>query len=328
MYPKTLEKELRKSFSKTGIALMVYYGIMNAAVLVVLIVDIIIRIILLLQSSMTSAILTQTIMETTEEAILSNGWGYILANVIGFVALLLWKKKDFCFREIWVSDKGMKPGSFFALLAMLISAQAVFQIGVGILEWIFNQMGLSVLDSLDGVTMLSGSFSMFLYAGIIAPIGEEILFRGLILRSLQPYGKKFAILTSAFLFGIFHGNFLQTPYALLVGLLLGYVTVEYSIGWAMVLHMFNNLVLADMISRMSSYFPPFVEELAMLLIIWGSAVAAVIILVVKRKDVMQYFKGPKIHPLCMKCFITSPGILIFTGLMAASILFGLLMSLA
>ena len=184
MYPKTLEKELRKSFSRTGIALMVYYGIMNAAVLVVLIVDIIIRIILLLQSSMTSAILTQTIMETTEEAILSNGWGYILANVIGFVALLLWKKKDFCFREIWVSDKDMKPGSFFALLAMLISAQAVFQIGVGILEWIFNQMGLSVLDSLEGVTMLSGSFSMFLYAGIIAPIGEEILFRGLILRSL------------------------------------------------------------------------------------------------------------------------------------------------
>lgn len=328
MYPKTLEKELRHNFSKSGWALLIYHGIMNAVVTLVLIVDVVVQMIPQILSAELDAILPETITAIVEEAAISNGWGYILTNLLGAGLLLLWKKKDFCFREIWVTDRKMKPGSFFALLAILISAQAVFQIGVGICEWLFNQMGLSVLDSLEGVTTLSGSFSMFLYAGIIAPIGEEILFRGLILRSLQPYGKKFAILTSAFLFGIFHGNFLQTPYALLVGLLLGYVTVEYSIGWAMVLHMFNNLVLADMVSRICSYFPPFVEELAMLLIIWGSAAAAVAILIVKRKAVLQYFKGPKIHPLCLKCFVTSPGILIFTGWMVINILLGLLMSLA
>ena len=92
-------------------------------------------------------------------------------------------------------------------------------------------------------------------ASILAPLWEELLFRGYVLRTLRPYGKRFAVMGSGVLFGLFHGNLLQTPYAVLMGLVLGYLTVEYSIHWAVLLHLFNNLVLADLLSRITASLP-------------------------------------------------------------------------
>lgn len=86
--------------------------------------------------------------------------------------------------------------------------------------------------------------SLALYTAVAAPITEELLFRGAVLRSLQPYGKRFAIFCSALLFGLVHQNLTQTPFAFGFGLLAGYVAVEYSILWSMSLHILNNAVLA------------------------------------------------------------------------------------
>lgn len=59
---------------------------------------------------------------------------------------------------------------------------------------------------------------------VIAPITEEWLFRGLILRGfLVHYKPQYAILLSALLFGVIHWNFAQGILAFLVGIWLGYV---------------------------------------------------------------------------------------------------------
>lgn len=50
---------------------------------------------------------------------------------------------------------------------------------------------------------------------------------------------------SAILFGIYHGNIVQTPFAFILGLLLGYITVSYGLKYAIAVHIFNNMVLAD-----------------------------------------------------------------------------------
>lgn len=65
-----------------------------------------------------------------------------------------------------------------------------------------------------------------IFVCIIAPITEEFLFRGVILRSLSKYGTVFAGVTSAVLFGLLHGNFQQTPMAFLVGLVLAYAAIR------------------------------------------------------------------------------------------------------
>jgi ABC-type dipeptide/oligopeptide/nickel transport system permease subunit len=95
----------------------------------------------------------------------------------------------------------------------------------------------------------------------------------------MPWGKRFATLCTAFVFGIFHGNLLQTPFAFVVGLVLGYVACEYNIVWAMILHMVNNLVLGDMLPRLTSGMPEMAAALVMWLILLISAVVSVVVLI-------------------------------------------------
>lgn len=315
---------LRPKFGTVGLALLVYYGIMNAAVMLTSVIHAVVSLLPYLLSD-PDALLSDSVMDSVLETVANNGWGYLLAILIGAVILLLWKKKQFCFHDIWQQEKPLTAGSFFMILCIFLSAQALVQLMTTAMEWFFNLFGMSVLDALESMNVTGDSFSMFLYMGLAAPIFEEILFRGLVLRTLEPFGRKFAILGSAFLFGIFHGNILQTPFAFAVGLILGYVTLEYSIGWAIVLHTINNLILGDALTRLMQLLPPWVGELIFAAVIWGSLLAAVIILIVKRKQVMDYFTGPKIHPLCLKSFFTSPGILVLTGVMLLNILLSFLM---
>ena len=52
----------------------------------------------------------------------------------------------------------------------------------------------------------------------------------------------FAVCTSALLFGLFHGNLHQIPFAILVGLALGYIVIRTNNIWiAVAVHFLNNL---------------------------------------------------------------------------------------
>ncbi len=78
---------------------------------------------------------------------------------------------------------------------------------------------------------------------VVPPLVEEFACRGIILGSLRKYSDSFAVLTSAIVFGILHGNFQQMPFAFLVGLILGYATVKTKSIWtAVAIHAFNNAV--------------------------------------------------------------------------------------
>jgi membrane protease YdiL (CAAX protease family) len=183
---------------------------------------------------------------------------------------------------------------------------------------------MPVLENVAGDT---DTFSMFFYVCFLAPVFEEILFRGLILRQLEPYGKKFAILASAFLFGMFHGNLVQTPYAFVAGLVLGYVAIEYNVIWAMVLHMINNLLLGDTLARLTGSLPELAQQIIFAVVIWGFAIAALVILICQRKKIAAYFRSEQNHPLCMRSFFTAPGILALTVLMIVNMLLPFLLQL-
>ena len=319
MNEQTVCKQLRRKFSANGWALLIYSLIMNLAVWAVCILEVAFQLILSGDSMDFDALLT--------DVLLHNGWGYVLTVLVGLIGAYSWKGKAFCRREIWRTEKIMTLPSFLGLLCVFMSAQVFFQILSIVLELLLNLVGISIMDSMESATMTADSFSMFLYMTLLAPVTEEIFFRGVILRSLEPYGRKFAILGSAFLFGLFHGNIVQSPYAFLVGLVLGYVTVEYSIGWAMVLHMFNNLVLGDMITRITMELPGWVGETLTFAAIWGFAAAAIVILVCRRKDIASYFRNGRIHPWCLKSFFQSPGVLVLTVYMTVNMLLPLIMQL-
>lgn len=64
---------------------------------------------------------------------------------------------------------------------------------------------------------------MFLATGIIAPVVEELVFRGLVFKRAKAYiGMVPAMMISAVTFGVIHGNLVQLVFAGSLGLLLAY----------------------------------------------------------------------------------------------------------
>lgn len=254
------------------------------------------------------------------DAMASNAWGYIVAIAVVFAILHAWKGPGYWRSEVLVKERPMSAGVFFSVLCLCVGSQMVNSFWIAGLEWICNQSGKSLMPMLEAVSGDSDTISMFLYASILAPISEELLFRGYILRTLRPYGKKFAVFGSAFLFGLFHGNLLQTPYAFLMGLLLGWVAVEYSALWSIALHMFNNLVLADLLTRLTSQLPVEFANMIQLILLGSCLAISGVILFVKRREVVDYICSEWMDRRVLKCFFTSAGILALTALMLGNIL--------
>lgn len=100
--------------------------------------------------------------------------------------------------------------------------------------------------------MVEGEFDMimkdrwgYFVVGLLAPLAEEMVFRGAILRSLLRWKQNpwVGIAISALLFAVVHMNPAQMPHAFLIGLLLGWMYWRTdSIVPGVVYHWVNNTV--------------------------------------------------------------------------------------
>lgn len=77
---------------------------------------------------------------------------------------------------------------------------------------------------------------------VLPAVAEELLFRGLVVRSYEKWGTKSAIAISAVFFSILHLDIINVVATLLMGILLAYVVVKTdSILSGVLLHFVNNL---------------------------------------------------------------------------------------
>lgn len=84
---------------------------------------------------------------------------------------------------------------------------------------------------------------MILVVGIIGPICEELMFRGIVFHRLKDWVKpQAAIVISALLFGIYHGNVVQFFYATCMGMMLAVIYDKTGTLWiSIVAHIAANL---------------------------------------------------------------------------------------
>ena len=115
---------------------------------------------------------------------------------------------------------------------------------VSFIQYLFFSLGLMFLFNLVGTglntlfSLIKGapaanlveqsvsSYSlaqMFLVTVVLAPVGEELLFRKFVYQTIGCYGVKTYVLTSAALFMLMHGNVIQYPYAFAVGLVFAWI---------------------------------------------------------------------------------------------------------
>lgn len=163
-------------------------------------------------------------------------------------------------------------------------------------------------------------FMLSLISTVIVPaFVEEFACRGIILGVLRKFGDGFAIIASSILFGLMHGNFEQMPFAFMVGLILGFITVKSGSLWiAMFVHGFNNFS-----SVVLSYaLPTFTVQIQNLIYICLTAVYLLLgilgVFILKNKN-SEFFNFRKSEITAKEktkyiWLFTSPFIIVFTGL--------------
>lgn len=137
----------------------------------------------------------------------------------------------------------MVTGRQFGAL-VLVSYAVVYVsnlVGLGVNAAISALRGQQAGEPLQNMVSGTNPWIIFLFGVVIAPLIEEWIFRNLIMRRLAPWGEPLAIFGSAFLFGLFHGNFGQFFYAFAVGSVFAYVALRTGgIRYTVVLHFLVN----------------------------------------------------------------------------------------
>lgn len=101
---------------------------------------------------------------------------------------------------------------------------------------------------------------IFIGSAIVPPLFEEFALRGVLMQNLRKYGDAFAIIASAFVFGLFHGNAVQMPFAFLCGLIIGYAVVATESLWTgIIIHGLINAMSA-ISSALIYYFDEYVSN--------------------------------------------------------------------
>lgn len=163
-------------------------------------------------------------------------WAYIHENGVSIMSVCI-DAAVLVPGFFWLGKLRQSPaGSFpreeksrWKLYVQMIFAGIAIQLLVDLLLYVLAYVAPQSMEAysevMENLGMFSPTFFSVLYTGVLAPIAEELLYRGLtfrILRKSLPFAT--ANIIQAFLFGLIHGNLIQGGYAFFVGLLLGYIT--------------------------------------------------------------------------------------------------------
>ena len=125
------------------------------------------------------------------------------------------------------------------------------------------------------------AFGTFMIAVIAAPVVEEILFRGIVLRSMRKFSPAWAaILMSSVLFGVYHLNIVQAAYATLMGIAAGILyEKKRNLLFPILVHFANNLI-----TMLQGFAPSEVNELISIFILIMIAPAGYVVCRSLRQD--------------------------------------------
>lgn len=101
----------------------------------------------------------------------------------------------------------------------------------------------SSATALNATENIGSLFLFIFFAAVLPAIGEEMLFRGSMAKAYREKGYLFAILFSAMMFSLMHGNPLQLIHQFFLGIVCAVVYFATKSLWASILlHFCNNLI--------------------------------------------------------------------------------------
>ncbi|MBQ5430669.1 MAG: CPBP family intramembrane metalloprotease [Lachnospiraceae bacterium] len=174
---------------------------------------------------------------------------YLVAFPVGVLLMRYVKPERIPQRNLGVLN-GIKAVP--SILFMMVAGSFISFVISGILFLFFGRGVPNPVAALaaDGTSLPI----QILFFVILAPVIEELIFRKILIDRLRPYGEVMAIVVSALMFGLLHGNFSQMFYACGIGLVFGTIyaktgRVRYSIICHMIVNLFGGVIAPAILSR-------------------------------------------------------------------------------
>ena len=212
------------------------------------------------------------------------------------------------------------PLTYLWLLMMIYGLQAFSSILLTPVEAFLHQQGFTMEYATEVASGRMTGFWMILYAVVVAPFVEECLFRGLIYNQLRHCGQIFAIVISALLFGLMHGNLMQLLTALFVGALLAFIRERYGFACAILMHLSNN-AFALFFNNLGG--DSTLVSLIYLVFIYGGMIVTAVTLLRNFKKLCSFCRSEHSFPAMVRTWFTTPAVivvnLLFIGLTILSI---------
>lgn len=157
-----------------------------------------------------------------------SGMGVMSTGIASFLTLLI------VLRLLKMDEINQIGGERYGLHKTTVTKAVCYAIIAIILSVIINYaVNIIFSSAMAGYKMtervlFSGDLLFrLLVLGIISPICEEYIFRVLVIKRLTIKVKmSTAVVVSAFIFGIYHMNLMQGVYAVMMGLIIGYVYMK------------------------------------------------------------------------------------------------------
>lgn len=229
------KKRIRKNYNSIGITLLSDYilgnGLFYAAIITLS----------LFFGYETVSDENGTMIFGAVEIVLST-WILAFAGMIVFVGYCIFTGYDP--KELF-SVKGIKAGELTKYILLVLGLQKASLICTIFVSMFLNSFGLEV-TAFDYVMAHDPQTyaADFISSIILAPIAEELIFRGVVLRCSAKISGRFAIFFSALMFGLMHGNPYQFVLAFLIGIPLAMIAMKTgSIIPSIICHMANNLLV-------------------------------------------------------------------------------------
>ena len=173
-------------------------------------------------------------------------YGVVIAYPLQFIPMMLYASAKSRFNEGIVekvpldsNDFGNRKGWSMALIVSTMAVATAFVIEP--VSMLLPEMSSETKRVME-MLMNGPIWIVLLSVSVFAPFFEEWLCRGIILRGLlKKVGPTWAIVISAAVFGLIHGNIWQAIPTFLIGCILGYVYYKTgSLKLTMLMHCVNN----------------------------------------------------------------------------------------
>lgn len=280
------------------------------------------------------------VLDLTKSEFGLNNTAYVLLNMLVYILFLVVPTVGVvavsrCRIQPFPS-RFVRPSLFLCLFVGGMAMAVLANVSAGILMSVLGEFGVQTPDLNDPVRYTVTSLVLNIISTAVLPaLVEEMIFRGYLMGSLRPYGDGIALVLSAFVFGLFHGNVLQIPFAFILGLVLGWMVIQTGSIWtAVVLHFGNNLmsVLLSYSSSGSDQQTANMINTATFVLLSAAGVAAIAALLVAdrrshhRRDVLRSIgNGASLFTAKQRVWyiLTSPAFLLALAAMVVVLVLGM-----